>query len=281
MRALLPGVLLACASLGLAPAAVAEIYQWVDEAGRVHFTQDLGQVPRDQRRDAVEHAHREDRPEVQVYRAPSPPAAAARAPSGRPLSIPFEKRGNSMWVYVRLNDRVTAPFIVDTGASDVSIPAAVADQAGIAVGPETPYATYQTANGTVRHPIVQVDSVEVGGARVEGVRGSINASMTVGLLGGTFFNNFTFQIDPAAQVITLVPNARVRGGLSERQWRERFARAHGRLAVLERYMAENHFTRASRVRELEAKRAELEAAVDTLDAEADRAGVPEAWRDAH
>ena len=184
-----------------------------------------------------------------------------------------------MVVNVTLNDRVTAPFLVDTGASDVSIPAELASQLGIRVGPDTTYRRYTTANGIVANPVITLGSVQAGEARLEQVRASISSSMQVGLLGGAFFNNFTFQIDPAANVIAVVLNDRIRAGRSEAQWRQRFQRVHADLARLERYMEENHFTRASRVASLEEKQAELEGELQSLEEEADRAEVPQAWRE--
>jgi clan AA aspartic protease (TIGR02281 family) len=184
-----------------------------------------------------------------------------------------------MFVSVTLNDRVSAPFLVDTGASDVSIPAELAGRLGIQVGPDTPRRSYRTANGIIANPIVTLDSVQAGEARLEQVRASISSTMEVGLLGGAFFNNFTFQIDPAANVIAVVVNDRVRAGRSEAQWREQFQRVRGDLARLERYIDENHFTRESRVTGLEEKRTELEGKLQALEEEADRAEVPQAWRE--
>ena len=184
-----------------------------------------------------------------------------------------------MVVHVTLNDRITAPFLVDTGASDVSIPAELASQLGIQVGPDTPYRRYTTANGIVANPVITLGSVQAGEARLEQVRASISSSMQVGLLGGAFLHNFTFQIDPAANEIAVVLNDRIRAGRSEAQWRQRFQRVHADLARLERYMEENHFTRESRVASLEAKRAELEGELQSLEEEADRAEVPQAWRE--
>jgi len=195
------------------------------------------------------------------------------------LRIPFEKRGDVMLVNVTLNDQVSAPFLVDTGASDVSIPAEIANRLGIQIGPETPYRRYTTANGVIAKPVITLDSVQAGEARLEQVRASVSSTMEVGLLGGAFFNNFTFQIDPAANLIAVVVNDRVRAGRSETQWRQQFQRARGDLVRLERYIEENHFTRESRVAGLEQKRAELEGELRDLEEEADRAQVPQAWRD--
>lgn len=287
MRVPLPMIaVIALLLVSAAGAAEAQLYKWTDVEGRVHFTQDLGQIPPAHRKEAELSQHRVRRNDLQTYESTGPASAAGRARvraalpgSGRKLEMPFEMRGSAMWVYVQINDRATAPFIVDTGASDVAIPAHVAAQAGIQIDADTPRATYQTANGLVRKPIVTVESVQVGEVRVEGVRGSISDNMQVGLLGGSFFNNFTFQVDPAAQLITLVPNARVRSGIPDREWRQRFASARSRLATLDAYLEHNEFFRESRRQELAGKREALEEQLDELEREADRAGVPQAWRD--
>lgn len=121
---------LALALLASGPGASAEVYRWTDADGRLHFTQDLGEVPPGQREAARDAAAAPDRPgTLQTYRAPEP--APRRAPRrGSVLRIPFAREGHAMLVEVRVNDRVTAPFLVDTGASDVAIPRWVADRAG-------------------------------------------------------------------------------------------------------------------------------------------------------
>ena len=282
----LPILLLAIALVGIpigAPRpAGAEIYRWTDASGRVHFTQDLGQVPAAQRGEAerAARARPKQSPRLQTFESPTPPARRALRPRlGGSMQIPFEKQGNSMVVYARINDRVTAPFLVDTGASDVSIPASVAERAGVQVGPDTPRAVYHTANGMVSSPVVTLDSVTVGGARVEGVRGSVSSSMSVGLLGGSFFNNFTFQVDPAAGVITLVPNEGVRKGLSQAQWHEQFQRVRDQIASVDRYLEDNHLTDDARVADLEERRDRLKGRLDELEEKADRDGVPQSWRE--
>jgi clan AA aspartic protease (TIGR02281 family) len=184
-----------------------------------------------------------------------------------------------MLVHVRLNDRVTAPFIVDTGAADVVVPAAVASQAGVAVEAGTPRETYATANGLVRQAVVHFDTVELGGARAEHVRGSVSESLPVGLLGTSFFNHFTLQIDPAARMLTLVPNPDMHGGASEAQWSERFRGLRERQRRLEAFLADGALLDESRARELEGRRERLLAELDALEQEADRAEVPAAWRE--
>ncbi len=279
MRWLRGAALIGSLSAGFATLAAGDIYRWTDEDGHVHFTQDLSQVPGHARAAAEKSARPETRPSA-------PPAATADAVPSRPaasaktvLQVPFERQGNAMIVYARVNDRVTAPFVVDTGASDVLIPAHVAEAAGVRIGVDTRSAVYQTANGLVEKPIVTLDAVQVGDARVENLRGSVSSTMPIGLLGGTFFNNFTFQVDPAARVITLVPNPHVRAGDSAEDWRARFREARSQLQALSEYLEQNELTDAARVRELEARRTALAEQLEELEREADLAEVPQAWRE--
>jgi len=109
-------------------------------------------------------------------------------------------------VNVRLNDRVVAPFYVDTGASDISLPRSVGTQLGVSTGSSTGFATEITASGAIQVPVITLDSVQVGGARVEKLLATINPMLEVGLLGGSFFNRFSYSIDPAKGVLILRPN---------------------------------------------------------------------------
>jgi clan AA aspartic protease (TIGR02281 family) len=262
----------------LSSGASAEVYRFTDEAGREHFVNELSQVPPAQRAAAQQETERRSPSRLQTYEAPARAPVRGAARRGV-LHVPYQQHGNAMLVYVRLNELVTAPFVVDTGAADVVVPAALARQAGIVVEPGTPRETYATANGLVRQAVVEFESVAVGEARVEGVRGSVSDSLPVGLLGTSFFNHFTLQIDPAARVLTLTPNPHMPGGTDQNEWSERFRALRARHARLERYLAEGTLTSESRQRELEQRRAALAAELEALEREADRADVPAAWRE--
>jgi len=278
-------LLLALALLAALPAG-AEIYRWTDAQGRTHFSQDLGQVPAEHRA-AARAAASNPRPDrIQRYSSggssrSGPAAPAKRSASlgrARTLSIPFERRNNLMFVEVRLNDRVTAPFVVDTGASMITLPRALADRLGIRVGPRTRRERFTTANGDIWEPIVRLDSVEVGGARAEGLDASISSTMQVGLLGGSFFNNFVYRVDAASGHIELELNESVRGGLSADQWQERFRQLRHAVESIDDYLAHNQLARESRVREIQERRAGFEERLRELEREANAAGVPQAWR---
>lgn len=267
----------------LAGPARATIYRWTDGQGQIHFAQNLSEVPPQHRAEAKASAASPpaEPSRFQTYASPEPSdASPSQLPAaGQVLQIPFKRVANGMLVQVRVNDRVSAPFLVDTGASDVAIPAAVAQAAGIQFDQNTPRRIYHTANGAISAPVVTIDSLQAGDARVEGLQGSISQSMRFGLLGGTFFNHFTFQVDPAAGVISLVPNPGMRGSMSEAEWRAHFRDLRGRLAKIDAYMAQNHFTSKDRIEDLKRHRQTVAQQLAQLERQADLAEVPQSWRE--
>jgi clan AA aspartic protease (TIGR02281 family) len=284
---------LAAAQLALAAElARAEIYSWTDAEGRTHYTQDLQSVPSDQRAGARQRAGEDGGPSRLQGFESAPAAVAPRrarahrasAPSpGRTHYIKLERAGNGMVVPVRINGRVVAPFLVDTGASYVLLPEAVADEAGLTVGPDTRKMQFSTANGVVEQAVVMLDSVELGSASAEQVPASISPSLPIGLLGLSFFNRFTYQVDAANGVLTLVENdlaasGELRGGRSESQWRGEFEAMRQRMAAVEAQRDAAPSTHGRLVTQLEEAQELLERELDQLENEADEAHVPDAWR---
>jgi clan AA aspartic protease (TIGR02281 family) len=269
----------------------AEIYKWKDQSGRLHFSQDLNQVPARYRSQAKGDAIEEGTGSVIQRYEPAPAAprpgrpkanTARTAGSSEVYKIRVQKTGSSMRVNVRLNDRVTAPFYIDTGASDVSLPEWVAKELGLDLeGARTGF--YSTANGTVQSALITLESVELGGARVENVPAHVSKSMSVGLLGLSFFNHFRYRVDPASGLVTLRPNGLaesglIRGGRSEGQWKGEFARLERRRTAIEVVLDESNPNRARRKLELKDAIEEVERQLKVLDIEADDARVPMRWR---
>ncbi|MBW2427012.1 MAG: TIGR02281 family clan AA aspartic protease [Deltaproteobacteria bacterium] len=290
------GVVLLVAAWALLPRpeAAAEIFRWRDAQGRLHFSEDLNQVPPQHRAAAAAAANGQGSGrEIQRYEsAPAAPrpgranrsrSASQQAEGGPVHRVRVQKTGSSMRANVRLNDRVVAPFILDTGASDVSIPEWVARELGLELdGART--RLYRTANGIVENAVVTLESVDLGGARVENVPASVSRSMSVGLLGLSFFNHFRYRIDPAAGVVTLRPNGlaeegRLRAGRSRAQWRNEFAQLHARREAIEAALGESGSHRARRREQLREALEEAERQLAILESEADDARVPMQWRD--
>lgn len=91
-------------------------------------------------------------------------------------------------------------FLLDTGASDVSIPQHIADRLDLEPGRRIPY---QTANGIAYGYATQLDRVALGGIELHNVRGHINPNMDSDkiLLGMSFLKNLEFT--QRGQTLTL------------------------------------------------------------------------------
>ena len=275
--------------------SVAELFKWKDAQGRLHFAQDLNQVPVRYRGQAKGGALEEGTGNViQRYKAApaaqasrpgarTPRASATSSASGQVHKIRVEKTGSTMRVNVRLNGNVTAPFYVDTGASDVVLPEWVAKELGLNLdGARTAF--YGTANGTIQQTLVTLDTVELGTAKAERVPASISKAMTTGLLGLSFFNHFRYRVDPVDGVITLQSNGLVeagmiRGGRSEPQWKTQFAGLISRRKSVEAEIDRINPNGSRRKSELNEMLAEVDRQYDVLEDEADEARVPMQWRD--
>jgi aspartyl protease family protein len=267
-----------CALLGAAEAA-AEIYRWTDAEGRLHFTQSLDQVPPQYRDRAKQDARQQPPSKFQTYESPSARKPAPQSVRyGEQIRVPFVRDGSLMRVDVQLNDQLSAPFLIDTGASGISLPSHVAEQLGIRIRPDTPHINVITAAGVVARPVVRLRSVQLGRARVENLEATVNPAMQVGLLGGTFFNNFIYQVDAAAGEILLVPNDRLRGGLDETEWRARFHDLRDPIARLEAHLAANEGMRQGERERLKRHRTVLLEQLEELERHANRLEVPHAWR---
>lgn len=258
----------------------AQVYSWTDAEGRLHFTSDLQSVPSEHREEARRRAREKpDAGNVQFYSAPASPTPPSARSTGRTLRIPFQRHGTLMRLEAELNGWLETPLLVDTGASGIAIPQHVADRLGLRVGPETRWIQTHTANGVVARPVVTLDSVRVGEAVVEHLDATINPTLDVGLLGGSFFNNFVYRVDAADRAILLTPNDRIRRGLTEAEWRERFTTLRDAIARIDAYVPRLAPSQDERRAELAAQRRKLVEQLEALELEANRAKVPYAWRD--
>lgn len=171
----------------------AELYSWMDESGTVHLSDDPGAVPESERSSAAERASAalRNRP-IQVV-APTGYQLVASTPVA--ASVPVERFGRLMRVTARLNGKLEAPFVIDTGADGLVIPRRLAGELGLLSDGRSQNVTVTTANGRVAMPRVELASVEVGAARVQGVHAVVNPQLEIGLLGLAFLRHFRYTID--------------------------------------------------------------------------------------
>jgi clan AA aspartic protease (TIGR02281 family) len=107
-----------------------------------------------------------------------------------------------------VNNRIEMEFLVDTGASMVTIPGAAARKLGIDINPSTPMERLVTAGGVIRAPRITLDAVTIDGWTERNIPAyvvDIPEQPGIGLLGLNFLNRFRMDLNTKAGVLTLAP----------------------------------------------------------------------------
>lgn len=108
--------------------------------------------------------------------------------AGRALVILQQDRSGHYFAEGTINNQPLV-FLVDTGATDVAISESAARDLGLKFGPRI---RVQTAAGPVGAWVTRVDSVTVGGLRLENVRATITPGLgNKALLGMSFLKHFS------------------------------------------------------------------------------------------
>jgi clan AA aspartic protease (TIGR02281 family) len=177
------------------PAAAADFYRWVDEKGVVHFTDNVHNIPQSRRGTA----HRIQGTESSVREAM--PMAPTKA------SIPFEKHGSVVIVSATLNGKTAVKLVLDTGASFTMISSATAKQLDIDATQNTRTMPFQTANGMIQAPLVNLESIAVAGLELKNLTAAVHDAIpdtsVAGLLGLNFLTNFRMDIDSEKGIVHL------------------------------------------------------------------------------
>jgi clan AA aspartic protease (TIGR02281 family) len=147
------------------------------------------------------------RPASSPTAAPAPrPAAAATA---GPLRVPLQRAGGTFGVEVTVNEAVKFVFILDSGASDIKIPADVFRRmlaAGVVnAGDFLGRRTYTIANGArIEADLYRLRSVRVGDRVIEDVTAGVGPQGSPFLLGQSFLRRFRgWSIDNANDQLVL------------------------------------------------------------------------------
>jgi clan AA aspartic protease (TIGR02281 family) len=157
--------------------------------------------------------------EVSRCDLPGPSAPTEQQQATSPLvqsrvsaqEIPLQRKGNEYTVPVRINDTITLPFILDTGATELLIPADVAltlIRTGALSGDDfLGKRVYSMANGSEQlSERVLIRKVQVGDHTVNDVTASVSPPTSEPLLGESFLSKFgTVTIDYNRLILTLSP----------------------------------------------------------------------------
>ena len=174
-----------------------EYFRWIDESGVLHITDNLHNVPPEQRGTAGR---------TQVQEAPRPPEKPVKEPQRR-ASIPMERHGQVVIIQATLNNKRSAKFVVDTGASYTLISNALARDLAIDIGANPKTLPFQTANGLIQAPVTSLESIAVGGMEIRNLPAAVHDAVpdpeVAGLLGLNFLSNFRMDIDTQKGVLHL------------------------------------------------------------------------------
>ena len=122
-------------------------------------------------------------------------------------SIPLREDNGTFEVSVTLNGKLSKPMVFDTGAGIISLPADLAEQAGLKPGPGDPTIELTTADGRVHEgKLMTLKSVRVGKFTVENVECAVmppSLKNAPALLGGSFLKYFTYKLAPETGTLTL------------------------------------------------------------------------------
>lgn len=175
----------------------AEFYRWVDQNGVVHFTDNLHNIPQKHRDGATRIKGKES------SRAQESPQRAAPTKA----SIPIFKHGEVVVVEAKVNQKASARFVVDTGASYTMISGAIAKELEIEIDQNQPTMPFHTANGVIRAPLITLESIEIGGMEVKNLTAAIHDALPdpniSGLLGLNFLSKFRMDIDTEESILYL------------------------------------------------------------------------------
>lgn len=110
--------------------------------------------------------------------------------------VPIKRRSGGVPVIdVVFNQRKTFEMMVDSGASITTITRPMAAALGISTAQVLQYATFSTANGATKMPIVLVNTVTVGGLTTTQVPVAIaGPDMEMGLLGQDFLQRYDVSL---------------------------------------------------------------------------------------
>jgi len=185
----------------LSSAAHAQIVRYTDERGQSYYVDGVENVPPQFRSTAMPLGLR-NQP------APSPSNAPAEARPAAPTVIKYTP-GQRIMVDVKINGGFSTRLLLDTGADRTMISPRALQAAGVAI--TRPVATGQVhgATGSDRFDYVEVESLEVGEARVGKMPvGSYELAGTGagdGLLGRDFLDQFKVTMDSGAGEVHLAP----------------------------------------------------------------------------
>jgi clan AA aspartic protease (TIGR02281 family) len=135
-------------------------------------------------------------------------------------SIELRDEGKTMRVNVVVNGKYPEEMVLDSGASLISLPPAVAAKLGLRPTEKDPRIVLQLADGReIDGRLMKLASVRVGKFTVENVECAVLGEGAIAaepLLGMSFLEHFKFEIDAAGRKLTMVKVAGTEGAVGKK-----------------------------------------------------------------
>jgi clan AA aspartic protease (TIGR02281 family) len=135
-------------------------------------------------------------------------ASPGTSPAQRARSmhdVPLVGNHKHLVVEATVNSALSGPMLVDTGASYCVLTRDAARRLGLAAAAGRPVAV-ATANGQVHAGLLQLDSMQIRGARASRVDTVVMDAVEpplIGIIGLSFLTRFRFSVDHAAGTLRL------------------------------------------------------------------------------
>ncbi|MBD3308211.1 TIGR02281 family clan AA aspartic protease [candidate division KSB3 bacterium] len=197
---------------------LAEIYRWKNQKGQMHYSTHPPSYPvtgtiEVKRQNQWYPYTGEETPSAPnssslAYTTSSPgtPLPLPPAPQAETV-VPYNKENAMIIIEATVNGTLTTSFAVDTGATYTIISPDVAKALYLSPNATAPLITLQTANGRIQVPLVQLQSVAVGGVSTLNVAAAIHELQSdaniSGLLGLNFLNRFRLTVDATQHQLIL------------------------------------------------------------------------------
>jgi hypothetical protein len=216
----------------------ADYYKWTDENGNLHFSDSFQNVPekyRDQieKKVFVDDARSSSEPLVKARQVKLPASnEESKKKTAKRFEVPYkpyEGSAKRVIISVVLNDSVTAPMAIDTGAPETVISAKLAEKLGLFNEDQGRLVVRAGGIGGTTPAIRSIiDSIHAGGAKAEFIPTTVIHSISdsfEGLLGLDFVSNYSMTIDSKRMMVVfeeLPGNPDQPGGHDKEWWTNHF-----------------------------------------------------------
>lgn len=122
------------------------------------------------------------------------------------IEIPIVHLNDRIYVFVKLNEKLEAKFLIDTGATISLISINMANKLGYTSSQLKDLRWFQTAGGMIKNPVIKLSSLSMSNVKMQEVLVAVSKDIGDkfdGLLGMNFLSGFNFEINQDKNLLIL------------------------------------------------------------------------------